>query len=51
MGKFAEASRQQNKINKQVTASSQLPKITVPVLSEDPLQYPMWHNAFHALIT
>ena len=50
MDKLAEASRQQNKINKQVTASSQLPKITVPVLSGDPLQYPMWHNAFHALI-
>ena len=50
ISKMAEVTREQNEVNRQLTASSQLPKITVPVFSGDPLQYPLWHNAFHALI-
>ena len=50
MNKLAEASRKQNEFNKQLTASSQLPMITVPVFSGDPLLYHESHNAFHALI-
>ena len=50
MDKLAEASKKQNEINKQLTASSQLPKITVPVFSGDPLLCHESHNAFHALI-
>ena len=50
INKMAEVTNEQSEVFKQLTASSQLPKITVPILSGDPLQYPLWHNAFHALI-
>ena len=50
MDKLAEASKKQNEINKQLTASSQLPKITVPVFSGDNLLCHERHNAFRALI-
>ncbi|XP_071476202.1 uncharacterized protein [Diadema antillarum] len=47
---MADASRQQGAISLQLAASGQLPKITVPVFAGDPLQFPMWNNAFDALI-
>ena len=50
MDKLAKASRKQNELNKQLTASGQLPMITVPVFSRDSLPCHKSHNAFHALI-
>ncbi|XP_071491991.1 uncharacterized protein [Diadema antillarum] len=40
----------QSMASQQLAASSQLPKIDVPPFSGDPLQYPLWKNAFISLV-
>ncbi|XP_071784536.1 uncharacterized protein [Asterias amurensis] len=47
---LAEKSIQQGEVNKRLAVSSQLPKINVPVFVGEPLHYPLWQNAFNALI-
>lgn len=50
MERLAEVNVQQSTMNKQLFVSGQLPKITIPILSGDPLQYPVWKSAFNALV-
>ena len=50
ISQLTESSRQQHQVNQCLVASSQLPKIAVPLFSGDPLQYPLWRNSFTSLI-
>ena len=50
ISQLTESSKQQHKVNQCLVASSQLPKIAVPLFSGDPLQYPLWRNSFTSLI-
>ena len=50
MDKLTEANLEQSTVSKQLFVSGQLPKITIPIFSGDPLQYPVWKSAFNALI-
>ena len=49
-GKLVAATVEQNRVNRQLAISGQLPKISIPVFSGDPLQYPAWNSSFRALI-
>ncbi|XP_030855283.1 uncharacterized protein LOC100892674 [Strongylocentrotus purpuratus] len=40
----------QSASSRQVAVTSQLPPIDLPVFSGDPLQYPLWKNAFVSLV-
>lgn len=44
------ATMEQNLVNRQLAISGQLPKISIPVFSGDPLEYPTWNSSFSALI-
>ena len=48
--KLVEASLKQAKATDQLALSSQLPKISVPVFTGDPLEHPIWNNTFYALV-
>ena len=50
MEKLAEVNVQQSTVNKQLFVPGQLPKITIPVFSGDPLQCPVCKSAFNALV-
>ncbi|KAL9970518.1 hypothetical protein ACROYT_G022905 [Oculina patagonica] len=44
------ATVEQNQVNRQLAITGQLPKISIPVFSGDPLQYPSWNSSFGTLI-
>ena len=44
------ATMEQNVVNRQLAIAGQLPRISIPVFHEDPLQYPSWNSSFCALI-
>ena len=48
--KLVAATVEQNLVNRQLAISGQLPKISTPVFSGDPLEYPTWNSPFSALI-
>ncbi|XP_022805992.1 uncharacterized protein LOC111343116 [Stylophora pistillata] len=48
--RLAKVNVQQSTVIKQLFVSGQLPKITIPIFSSDPLQYPVWTSAFNALV-
>ena len=48
--KLVAATVEQNLVNRQLAISGQLPKISIPVFSGDPLEYPTWNSSFSALI-
>ena len=47
---LVEASLKQARATDQLALSSQMPKISVPVFTGDPLEYPIWNNTFYALV-
>lgn len=50
MTQLTKVNMQQMLSAQQSAALNQLPKIDVPIFSGDPLQYPIWRNAFDALV-
>ena len=48
--RLVEASLKQAKATDQLAISSQMPKISVPVFTGDPLEYPIWNKTFYALV-
>lgn len=48
--KLVAATVEQNQVNRQLAITGQLPKISIPVFSGDPLQYPSWNSSFGTLI-
>ncbi|XP_041467229.1 uncharacterized protein LOC121417559 [Lytechinus variegatus] len=40
----------QSEVSNQLAATSQLPKIDVPMFSGEPMNYPLWKNAFDCMV-
>ena len=50
MAQLTKVNMQQILSAQQSAALNQLPKVEVPIFSGDPLQYPIWRNAFDTLV-
>ena len=48
--RLVEASLMQARATDNLALSSQLPKMSVPVFTGDPLEYPIWNSTFYALV-